>query len=446
MIPSVLCQLPVWALSLGCPKNRVDTEKLLGSLGIPVRLVKHLGKSKVIFINTCAFIEPAARESIREILAITERVKTLKHKPLIVVAGCLPGRYGKKELRKEIPEVDLWLSPDELSQWPALLLSCLKQNPHSNSGRFFSSPLPYAWLKIADGCNHNCSFCTIPSFRGLYRSESAPEILAEAANLLERGVKELILVAQDLTMWGKSGSNFNSRVAGNSQNLTDLLASLAELKGLRWLRMLYLYPATLEESLLRFVASHGLPVLPYFDIPFQHSESRILASMGRPFSINPRDLVEKIRSLVPGCALRSTFIVGYPGETDKDFENLCEFVSQARFTNMGVFTFHCEDGTVASSLPDQIPEEIKVERKRILMEIQANISRDFLAQFVGKKMSVLVDASDFAEWPGLYKGRVWFQAPEIDGISYISGPDVKVGAMCEAAIQDSGVYDLSALN
>lgn len=437
-------ELPVWAISLGCPKNRVDTERFLGSLGVPVRLVPHVGHSRLAFINTCAFIEPASRESIREILNLAKKVKSLKNPPFLAVAGCLPGRYSETELRRELPEIDLWLSPASFARWPQMLQEAMNLPLRSKQGRLCLSTPPYAWLKISEGCNHACNFCTIPTFRGPYVSEPADIILREAKNLLRAGIKELVLVGQDITMWGKCGMQ-PAPQASSPSNLVELVSELSDLPELEWLRLLYLYPSTIDPELLRLIGSKGKPLLPYLDIPFQHSEKEILKAMGRPFMTDPRNVIDKIRAHVPSIALRSTIIVGYPGESNKDFEELRKFVSEAHFTNLGVFEFQPEDGTVAANLPNQVPAELKNERRKILMEIQANNSRAWLAQQVGSEMDVLVDASAEEEWPGLYKGRVWFQAPEIDGITYISGENIKVGSMRRARIEGADTYDLSAL-
>lgn len=427
--------LPVWAVSLGCPKNRVDTERLLGSLGLPVVIVPELARSRLAFINTCAFIEPATRESIRAIIEAAEKVSLCKRRPRLVVAGCLPGRYGLTELKAEFPEVDLWLTPDMQELWPDLLAELLGSLPAG--GRLLSTGPSYAWLKIADGCNHRCSFCVIPEIRGAHRSGSLESILTEAENLLAQGVKELDIVAQDVLSWGHD--------LNGDKNIAGLLQELVRLPGLAWLRLLYLYPNAITSSFLENFAAIGKPLLPYFDIPFQHSEKGILRLMGRPYHTQPKKIVRLIRSILPESVLRATLIVGFPGETEADFAKLCEFVRETRFHNLGVFVFHAEDGARAASLPDQIPKEIAEERRNIIMEIQAAISRDILAGYVGTNMEVLVDGDAQDQWPGLYTGRVWFQAPEIDGQTYISGAGVFPGGMPNAEIVDSQIYDLSAL-
>lgn len=437
--------LPVWALSLGCPKNRVDSERLLGSLGVPVKTVAHLGHSRLIFINTCGFIEPAVRESIRAVLDAARHAGRLRRRPLLAVAGCMVGRYGARELAKELPEVDLWLPTEALERWPELVSAALGLRPGAAGGRLLSTGPSYAWLKIGEGCRHQCAFCTIPSIRGPLRSTPMEALLAEARCLLAQGVRELDLVAQDVASWGS-----DSAATAKAQELGDLLEALAGLDGLAWLRLLYLYPTGVTEALLRRMRGlgglngAGGPVLPYLDIPFQHAEPRLLRAMGRPFAGDPRRVLDRVRAILPDAAIRTTMIVGYPGETEADFTALCRFVEAARFTHLGVFAYQAEEGTPAAALPDQVPMAVREERRAALMELQAGISAELLAKTVGSRLPVLVDAPE-PEWPGLHRGRVWFQAPEADGSTWVSGPGVAPGALVECDMVESSTYDLSAL-
>lgn len=442
--------LPVWALSLGCPKNRVDSERLLGSLAVPVKTVAHPGRSRLIFINTCGFIEPAVRESIRAVLDAARHAARLRRRPLLAVAGCMVGRYGVRELAKELPEVDLWLPTEEMERWPDLVNAALGLVPPPKArrggacGRLLSTGPSYAWLKIGEGCRHRCAFCTIPAIRGPLRSTPMEALLAEARSLLAQGVRELDLVAQDVASWG------SDRAADGTPELGDLLEALAGLDGLAWLRLLYLYPTGVTEALLRRMRGlggangSGGPVLPYLDIPFQHAEPRLLRAMGRPFAGDPRRVLDRVRGILPDAAIRTTMIVGYPGETEADFTALCRFVEEARFTHLGVFAYQAEDGTPAAALPDQVPMAVREERRAALMELQADISAEFLAGTVGSRLPVLVDAPE-EEWPGLHRGRVWFQAPEADGTTWVSGPGVTPGALVECDMVESSTYDLSAL-
>ncbi|MDO5536881.1 MAG: 30S ribosomal protein S12 methylthiotransferase RimO [Desulfovibrionaceae bacterium] len=427
--------LKVWVKSLGCPKNTVDTEKLVGQLGAGVRPVADARNADLLFVNTCGFIEPAVKESVRSILDLAGEIQGRKKKPLLAVAGCMVGRYGRDELAREIPEVDVWLTPDQREQWGELLLAALDR-PYRPELRRLSTPPSYAYLKISEGCRHRCAFCTIPSIRGPLRSSPREELLAEAGSLAGQGVKELVLIAQDLTDYGQD-------LGLDRTVFPDLLRSLGDVEGLRWLRMLYLYPRGITPELLAAVREVDA-LLPYFDMPLQHSHPDILKNMGRPFAVEPERVCGQIREAIPDAALRTTLIVGYPGETDEHFRHLCDFVEKMRFTQLGVFTFWPEEGTVAAGLPDQVEAHVKEERRDILMELQQEISRDILEEQVGSTQDVLVDTVN-PEWPGLHNGRVWFQAPDVDGMCYISGPDVAPGAMVQADIVESSEYDLTGL-
>lgn len=427
--------LPVWALSLGCAKNTVDTERLLGNLG-SVRPVASIGRSRLALINTCGFIEPAVRESIRAILDAAEKLAGNKRPPLLAVAGCMVGRYGVEELAREMPEVDLWLPTEKMLLWPEMILQALERTAPTQGGRMLSTPKSHAWLKIAEGCGHECAFCIIPKIRGPLVSTPCEALLCEAREIAAAGVKELVLIAQDSTAYGRD--------LENAPKLPELLRSLAEINGFEWLRLLYLYPGGITDRLLETMRSLAPRVLPYLDIPLQHSHPEILASMGRPFALDAMKVIERVRKYLPDSALRTTLIVGYPGETESHFEYLCKFVREARFTNLGIFTYFAEEGTKAAEMPGQVPEKAKEERKARLAAIQADISRDYLAGYVGTEQKALVDAPN-PEWPNLYNARLWFQAPEVDGITYLSSENCKPGDMVECSIEDAGDYDLSAL-
>lgn len=428
--------LSVWCKSLGCPKNRVDTETLLGNLGCPVKHADSIKRARLVFINTCGFITPATQESIRTILATVQEAGSAARRPLIAVGGCMVGRYGADELAKEIPEVDLWLPTADMPFWASRIKEKLGLETEEGP-RLISTPPSFAWIKVAEGCRHRCSFCTIPSIRGPLRSLPEEVILQDARNALAKGVKELVLIAQDLTDYGQD-------VNPGQENLARLMEKLCGLDGLAWLRMLYLYPRGITPELLGTIKRLGRPLLPYFDMPLQHSHPDILKSMGRPFATEPERVCDSIREAIPDAALRTTLIVGYPGETEAQFEHLCRFVEKMRFTRLGVFTFWPEDGSAAAALPDQIPQEVKDRRRDTIMEIQQEISRELLEEQVGPAQEVLVDSVN-PEWPGLHDGRIWSQAPEVDGITYISGPGVKPGAMVKAEIVEAGDYDLTAL-
>ncbi len=434
-------KLRVYTISLGCPKNRVDTEHVLGSLKLPLEPTPHMGRSHMIFVNTCGFILPAIEESVRTIVDIINHISTLKKRPLLVIAGCLVSRFGVEDLAKDLPEVDVWLPNASMNTWPQEVAHALGLGEDAtHTGRLLSTPPSYAWLKVSDGCRHACSFCTIPSIRGKHRSVPAQTLVQEAQNVLDQGVKELVLVAQDVSSWGEDlGKN-------GEYNLRTLIEQLLPLQGLQWLRLMYLYPSGLTDSMLAFMkeASDQGPLLPYFDIPMQHAHEDILQRMGRPFAKDPRKVVDRVRKHMPHAALRTSFIVGFPGEEEQHFAALRDFIRETRLHHVGVFAYQAEEGTKAASMPHQVDDAVKEMRKNTLMEIQSEVSEEILEQEVGQDHAVLVD-SEHEEWPGLHVGRVWFQAPEVDGITYISGPTVKPGSMVSAQIVESATYDLTAL-
>ncbi len=428
--------LRVYSISLGCPKNLVDSEHLLGSLG----KIEHAGNiagADLIFINTCGFILPAVQESIGVILDAAESIQALPagRRPLLAVAGCLVGRYLPQGLDKEIPEVDLWLDVADLPRWPALIGDRLGFAPAP--GRLLSTGPGHAYLKISDGCNHACAFCTIPLIRGPLRSFPVPALLNEARELIAQDVREIILVGQDVTGYGRDE-------AGGDKTLRALLTGLAELPGLNRLRLMYLYPAGLTPKFLSFLRELPPTFVPYFDVPLQHSHPEVLARMGRPFAQNPGLVLDRVRELFPEAALRTSLIVGYPGESEAQFEHLLDFVQAARFQHLGVFAYQAEEGTPAAALPGQIPEETREERRRQVMALQAEISAELLEAYLGRHLDILVEKVS-PEWPGLHVGRAWFQAPEVDGVTYISGPKVAPGQMVRAEITETHTYDLSAL-
>ncbi|MCJ2165715.1 MULTISPECIES: 30S ribosomal protein S12 methylthiotransferase RimO [unclassified Pseudodesulfovibrio] len=428
-------------ISLGCPKNRVDTERLLGALGSAMVPVEEVAEADLVLINTCGFIQPATEESISTILdAVRDAAEALEDtgkKPLICVAGCLVSRYGQ-DLKEGLPEVDLWLNTEEIGLWPAMAAKALAVNVPGGTPRSLSTGPSYAYLKVSEGCSHNCRFCTIPSIRGPHKSWSV-DFLINEARLLADQVAEIIVVGQDSTAYGSDLSQ--------DQDLATLVKGLSSLSTLQWLRIMYLYPAGLTEPLLSLLKETGPPFLPYFDIPLQHAHPDVLSAMGRPFARDPKKVVDRVRSFFPEAALRTTFIVGYPGETDAQFQALMDFVEQTRFHHLGVFPYWPEEGTPAAAMDNQIPDEIKIARRDSLMELQAGISADILSGYVGETLPVLIEQpSD--EWPGLYIGRAWFQAPDVDGVTYVSAPPdtpLELGTIVEVEIDKADTYDLSGL-
>ena len=445
--------IKVYTYSLGCPKNLVDTEHVLGSLG-EYEIVEELEEASVVFINTCAFIQSAVEESVA---AIVEVATQANEDCFIIVCGCLVGRYGECELKKEVPEVGLWLDTKDIDNWGSLVAAavqehfgiklsapCYQSFTYNNAlvqvpahGRKVTTG-SYAWLKIGEGCCHTCSFCTIPSIRGSYRSIDKKILVPEAKQIVDSGIKELILVAQDVTAWGSDTEG---------KDLRPLLDQLLGLDGLERLRLMYLYPAGMTDTLLQYLQQAGDKFVPYFDIPLQHADTEILSQMGRPFAQNPEIVVEKIRKYFPDGALRTSLIVGFPGETDKQFDTLYNFVNKTRFHQLGVFAYEQEDGTKAACMPGQVEQSVKNSRRNEIMELQADISEEILEQYLGERMPVLIDR-EHEEWPGLYVGRTWFQAPDVDGITYVSAPpeqEIKPGMLVEADITETQQYDLVAL-
>lgn len=429
--------LPVFCISLGCPKNRVDTERMLASLGA-FHPVQDPSRAGLVLINTCGFIEPAVRESTQSILETALRLRDLDPRPLLAVTGCLVSRYGA-ELRDALPEVDIWLGVHEehlLAERIRALSSAPVAFPKTVPDRVLSTMPAYAYLKIGEGCNHRCRFCTIPAIRGRLRSSPVQAVCDEARAILDQGVSELVLVAQDLTAYGRD--------LGLRHGLESLIAELSKLDGLRWLRLMYLYPAGLTARLLHFLADQGLPLLPYFDVPLQHAHPEILAAMGRPFRRDPRHVVDRIRRSHPEACLRTSLIVGFPGERPHHFRALHAFVQETCFDHLGVFAFCPEPGTPAAALSGQVGVKTKTRRREELMALQARISTDLLRRRQDQDVDILVERAS-PEWPGLFEGRVWFQAPEVDGVSYVSGAHVAPGRIVRAQVQDTMAYDLVAL-
>lgn len=437
-----MSSIRVHTISLGCPKNRVDTERLLGVLGRGLAPAEGVGDADLVLVNTCGFIRPAVEESLETIVEVArEAVDTAARsgrRPVVAVAGCLVSRYGKAELSAGLPEVDIWLSTRELGAWPGLIGAALGRKKLDELGpRRLSTGPAFAYLKVSEGCSHKCAFCTIPGIRGKHVSRTLDELEREARLLVEKGgVPELVLVGQDVTSYGHD--------LGLKDGLKHLLDRLMPIKGLKWLRLMYLYPAGLTDGLLKHLAGLGRPLLPYFDIPLQHAHPDILSAMGRPFAKDPSLVIERVRKHFPEAALRTSLIVGFPGETDAHFKTLKGFVERTRFTNLGVFPYHQEEGTRAAEMPGQTPQATKTRRRNSIMKLQERISAEALAELIGTRQEVLVE-DESPEWPGLHVGRVWFQAPEVDGVTYVSGPKVKPGRIVAADIDQAKSYDLVAL-
>ncbi|GIW42085.1 MAG: ribosomal protein S12 methylthiotransferase RimO [Candidatus Binatia bacterium] len=434
--------MKVYFQSLGCPKNLVDSEVMLGLLAqAGAEFVLDPAAADVCVVNTCAFVEAAKKESIDAILELG-RHKELDPGKKIVVTGCLAQRYGP-ELAGLLPEVDAFLGtgdfprltdllegryPNLPSRYgrPAHFLPDLGL-PRLRTGPFFS-----AYLKVSEGCNRRCSFCIIPKIRGRQRSRPLDSILEEAERLAADGVVEVNLVAQDLTAYGRD--------LREGVGLARLVRELARVEGIAWIRLLYLYPSAIDTELLRAIAEEPR-VCPYVDVPLQHASDRVLRRMRREKSgAALRRLVARIRNEIPGVAIRTTFLVGFPGETEEDFEILLDFVREARFDRLGVFPYSAEEGTEAASFPDQVPKKVARARLRRLVEEQARISAEQNAAMVGSAVTVLVCGED--ERGRLY-GRLATQAPEVDGVVYLRGT-ARPGSFVRARIDRASTYDLWA--
>jgi len=424
--------LKVFTVSLGCPKNLVDTEHLLGQLGNSFEPTSKPESAQLILINTCAFIQPAIEESLEKIIATLEEVAHLTPKPLVVVTGCLVNRFGKK-LFAELPEVDLWLSIAEQKNFASQLKKFFPQLNPSPISRLITTP-SYGYLKISEGCNHKCSFCTIPQIRGKLHSFEPAKILDQAKQIMEQDKKELILIAQDLLSYGQDKKQ--------EYGFIDLLEQLSELK-FRWIRLLYLYPSKINERLLKTIAS-SKNILPYFDLPLQHSHPEILNRMQRPI-LNPQQTIDLIRKFIAEPVIRTTFIVGFPGEEQKHFNHLKKFILDNQFNYVALFPYWPEDSTPAAKLYPQLDSKTKQARFDQLMLIQQEITQRWLQTYLEQRLELLVDAPH-PEWPTLYQARTWFQAPNIDGLTYLSGTHLSPGQMVKAEIIETKTYDLIALN
>lgn len=430
-------------VSLGCPKNLVDGEVMLGRLqGAGYRLVADPKQADVVVVNTCAFIDRAKQESVDAVLEMAREKETGRARRL-VVTGCLTQRYDA-ELRREIPEIDATLGTGQVEGIVEAVGGAATSLEQAGPGlptwvydhrqpRVLATPPWLAYLKISEGCDYTCSFCIIPTLRGRHRSRGVEDIVAEARALAARGVRELVLVAQDSTRFGLDH--------GVRDGLAYLLRRLGRVAGLRWIRVMYAYPATLSDPILDAMASEE-KVVKYVDIPLQHASEPVLRRMKRPTGRgNLLGMVERIRERVPGVAIRTSFIVGFPGETDEDFERLLAFVKKAEFDNVGVFTYSDEEGTSSFGLPGRVPPRVREARRRRLMSLQKRVSLRRNRARVGERLQVLVEGvhpdSDL-----LLRGRLSTQAPEIDGQVIVNDGSAEAGAFVSCEITEAHPYDL----
>ncbi len=434
----------VGLVSLGCPKNLVDSEVMLGQLRAQgYEIAADAKAADVIVVNTCAFIDRAKQESIDTILEMAREKESGRARRL-VVTGCLSQRYDA-ELRREIPEIDATLGTGQVADIVRAVsgeatvtdADALPQWVYDHTApRTLSTPSYMAYVKISEGCDYTCSFCIIPTLRGKHRSRRQDDIVAEARALAARGVKELVLVAQDSTRYGLD--------LGIRDGLAPLLRALGQVEGVEWIRVMYAYPATMSDAILDAIATED-KVVKYIDIPLQHASESVLKRMKRPTGKgNLLGLVQKMRERVPGVAVRTSFIVGFPGETEADFQELLEFVEAGQFDNVGVFTFSDEEGTTSFDLDGRVSPAVKEARRRKVMALQKRIATRRNKRRVGERALVLVEGphpdSDL-----LLKGRLASQAPEIDGAVMITDTGDRAlapGDLVACEITKAHPYDL----
>jgi ribosomal protein S12 methylthiotransferase len=436
--------LKVGFVSLGCPKNLVDSEVMMGQLAQRGHeLTPRPDEADVIVVNTCTFIDPAKQESIDTILEMAE-FKKFGRAQRLVVAGCMVERY-RGEIQKELPEVDALIGTNELD---SIVAAC--EGIQAPSGpvvpylyndatpRVFSTPRHFAYMKIAEGCDHPCAFCTIPQYRGAFRSRRFESVVTEATRLFAQGVREINLIGQDTTCYGED--------LGLKDGLAQLLGRLAQIETPRekWVRFLYAYPNKVTQRLLDTIAEHDA-LVKYMDMPLQHASARVLKRMKRGASADIfLRLLERVRRTIPGVAIRTSFIVGYPGETDADFEVLCDFVRAARFDRLGVFSYSDEDTSASHALDGKVDAATIYNRKRRLMAIQRKISRARNRELIGREVPILVEGLS-PETDLLWQGRMPSQAPEIDGITFINdveGADPQPGQLRRLLITEAHDYDV----
>lgn len=443
-------KIKLFCVSLGCDKNLVDTEKMLGVAGgLGVSFTDDETEADAILINTCCFIGDAKEESVNTILDMARYKEEGKCRALIV-AGCLAQRY-KQEIIDEIPEVDAILGTTSYEEIGNVLtrlfeengeekkaehISCfhdLKELPTEAEKRVMTTGGHYAFLKIAEGCDKRCTYCIIPYLRGPYRSVPMEQLLAEARELADNGVRELILVAQETTLYGKD--------LYGEKSLPKLLHELAQIPGIYWIRIQYCYPEEITDELIQTIKSEE-KVCHYLDIPIQHASDRILRRMGR--RTHKAELKERISTLrreIPDIALRTTFICGFPGETQEDHEELMEFVDEMEFERVGVFTYSAEEDTPAYSYPDQIPEKVKEERRADVMELQQEIAFEHCENMVGKVLDVMIEGK-VADEPA-YVGRTYMDAPNVDGLIFVNADEMLMsGDFVRVKVTGANEYDL----
>ena len=430
-------------ISLGCDKNLVDSEEMLGMLAADGHeIVDDEDEAEVIIVNTCCFIGDAKEESVNTILEMAEYKKTGSCHALIVT-GCMAQRY-QKEIIEEVPEVDAVLGTTSYGDIVKALEEAVAGNhfeefrdidylPDTGSKRVLTTGGHFGYLKIAEGCDKHCTYCIIPKLRGKFRSVPMERLIAQAEDMAEQGVKELILVAQETTVYGKD--------LYGKKSLHILLKKLCEIKGIRWIRVLYCYPEEIYDELIETIRDEK-KICHYLDIPIQHASDRILKRMGRRTSKQELiDIVGKLRKEIPDIVLRTTLITGFPGETEEDHEELKEFVDEMEFDRLGVFTYSPEENTPAAEMADQVPEEVKEERRDELMELQQEISYDRGQDRIGQELLVMIEGKVADE--SAYIGRTYGDAPKVDGYIFVqTGELLMTGDFAKVRVTGALEYDL----
>ncbi|MDH3496389.1 MAG: 30S ribosomal protein S12 methylthiotransferase RimO [Gemmatimonadota bacterium] len=430
-------------VSLGCDKATVDSERLVGELvGHGARVVPELATADVVLVNTCGFIDAAKRESVEAMLEAA-RLKRDGHVKAVVAVGCLVQRY-QQQLRDEMPEVDLFLGFSDLHKLaPELAARGLIADPlaHHPGVRQYLGDGPHVrYLKISEGCDHGCAFCAIPLMRGRHRSEPLARLVREAQQLEAQGAKEINLVAQDLGHYGRD-------LGREGPKLPDLLEALLRETAVPWYRLLYVYSAGLTEQVVALLARERR-LVPYLDIPIQHAADGMLARMRRPERRDTiRARIRGLREAMPDLAIRTTTIVGFPGETDEDFRVLCDFAAEVQFERLGVFTYSEQEGTRAAGYPDDVPDDVKRARQDELMELQRAITEERLGRFVGRATDVLVDQVTDPDADGTtHVGRVPWQADDVDGVTFVArGGWARPGDFVRVRLEGNADYDFRAV-
>ncbi len=433
-------------ISLGCPKNLIDSEVMAGLLNKSGRQSTQTSENAdIVIVNTCGFIDAAKEESLEEILTLAQQKKQNGRDFKIVVAGCLAQRYGK-ELLAEIPEVDLFIGTGEVGNIVRYVNNLGKTDYRRTSiiskpqflmnyhhPRIIPAKAAFTYLKISEGCSNRCSYCVIPALRGKARSRMPKDILREAENLAAQGFKEIIITGQDTTAYGK---DLKSR-----PRLSDLLKDMAQIKGIKWIRLLYAHPAHVTEDLLATMADTR-KICPYIDLPIQHIDDYILKSMNRGVTAAQiKAVITRAKQIIPDLALRTSLIVGFPGETQNRFAKLLDFVRETKFDHLGVFTYSREEGTAAAKIKSQISKKEKERRRDLIMSEQAVISHSINQCLIGSLQEVLIEEkSDRPDFD--FAGRCNRQAPEIDGITYLKGANAKIGSIVKCKVIDADDYDL----